>query len=106
VRGFVVTVMAAGVALAIAHPAGAATLQAGVGRSDVTPPTGFPTMGYVRDDAIARGQHTRLYARAIVFKRGDTKLALVTTDLGFTPGGLLENRFGNRNAGAITVGTK
>src|SRR3954466_16106212 len=72
-----------------AGAASAAAFDAGVGRSDVTPPTGFPTMGYVRDDAIARGQHTRLFARAIVLREGDTKLALVTTDLGFIPGGLL-----------------
>src|SRR4051794_244066 len=67
----------------------AAAFEAGVGRSDVTPPTGFPTMGYVRSDAIARGQHTRLFARAIVLQSGDRKLALVATDLGFTPGGLV-----------------
>src|SRR4051795_6397324 len=67
----------------------AAPSEAGLGRSDVTPPTGFPTMGYVRSDAVARGQHTRLFARAIVLREGATKLALVTTDLGFTPGGLL-----------------
>ena len=82
-------VVAVLVALAFCSPAGAATLDAGVGRSDVTPPTGFPTMGYVRSDAIARGQHTRLFARAIVLRDGKRKLALVTTDLGFTPGGLL-----------------
>src|SRR3954463_15370816 len=69
--------------------ASAATLQAGVGRSDVTPPTGFYTMGYVRSDAVARGQHTRLFARAIVLREGNRKLALVATDLGFIPGGLL-----------------
>src|SRR3954464_10151763 len=68
--------------------ASAATLQAGVGRSDVTPPTGFYTMGYVRSDAVARGQHTRLFARAIVLQRGKRTLALVATDLGFAPGGL------------------
>src|SRR5436190_2811159 len=79
------------VLVALVAPAGAsaATLRAGVGRSDVTPPTGFPTMGYVRSDAIARGQQTRLFARAIVLHEGDRKLALVATDLGFTPGGLL-----------------
>jgi hypothetical protein len=77
------------VALALVLPARATALDAGVGRSDVTPPTGFPTMGYVRDDAIARGQHTRLFARAIVLRQGDTKVALVATDLGFTPGGLV-----------------
>jgi hypothetical protein len=75
--------------LVLCSPASAATINAGVGRSDVTPPTGFATMGYVRSDAIARGQHTRLFARAIVLKQGNRKLALVTIDLGFTPGGLL-----------------
>src|SRR3954451_18521436 len=67
----------------------ALALQAGAGRSDVTPPTGVYTMGYVRSDSVANGQHTRLYARAIVLEQGGRKLALVTTDLGFTPGGLL-----------------
>ncbi len=70
---------------ATAEPA--AALNAGVGRSDITPPTGFPTMGYVRSDAVARGQHTRLYARAIVLEQAGRKFALVTTDLGSTPGG-------------------
>ncbi len=46
-------------------------------------------MGYVRSDAVARGQHTRLFARAIVLEQGGRKVALVATDLGFTPGGLL-----------------
>ena len=76
-------------ALVAAAPAQAAGLRAGVGRSDVTPPTGYPTMGYVRDDARGDGQSTRLYARAIVLQEGGRRLALVTTDLGFTPGGLL-----------------
>src|SRR3954462_10686648 len=73
----------------VAAPAPAAGgLLAGAGRSDVTPPTGFYTMGYVRSDAVARGQHTRLYARALVLEQGGRKLALVATDLGFTPGGM------------------
>ena len=71
-------------------PASAAPLQAGVARADVTPPTGFYTMGYVRSDSVARGQHTRLFARAIVLRSGGRKLALVTTDLGFTPGGMVQ----------------
>src|SRR6476661_11206297 len=71
-----------------ASASSAAAFEAGVGRSDVTPPTGFYTMGYVRSDAVARGQHTRLYARAIVLEQGGHKLALVATDLGFTPGGM------------------
>src|SRR3954466_14889403 len=83
-------VLGLAIAVLLCVPACAdAALQAGAGRSDVTPPTGFPTMGYVRDDAIARGQQTRLFARAIVLRQGETKLAIVTIDLGFTPGGLL-----------------
>jgi hypothetical protein len=66
----------------------ALALQAGAGRSDVTPPTGFYTMGYVRSDSVANGQHTRLFARAIVLEQGGRKVALVATDLGFTPGGM------------------
>ena len=55
-------------------PASAAKLQAGVGRSDVTPPTGFATMGYVRSRRRSRrGQHTRLFARAIVLREGGTQ---------------------------------
>jgi neutral ceramidase len=72
-----------------ATPAAAAELRAGVGRSDITPPTGFPTFGYVRDDAVGHGVHTRLFARAIVLQKGRRKLAIVTTDLNATPGGLL-----------------
>ena len=75
------------VALAVA-PADAHALRAGAGRSDITPPTGFYTMGYVRSDAIANGQHTRLFARAIVLEQGGRKLALVATEIGFTPGGM------------------
>ena len=88
VRSLVATLIAAVVVLGLLPPAGAAALQAGVGRSDVTPPTGFYTMGYVRSDAVARGQHTRLFARAIVLQQGGRKVALVATDLAFTPGGM------------------
>jgi neutral ceramidase len=81
--------LTAGLALTVlAVPSNAYALRAGAGRSDVTPPTGFYTMGYVRSDAVARGQHTRLYARALVLEQRGRKLALVATDLGFTPGGM------------------
>ena len=65
------------------------TLRVGVGRADITPPTGYFTMGNVRSDARAKGQHTRLQARAIVLERGGTKVALVVTDLCCVAGGLL-----------------
>lgn len=82
--------VALGASFACSTTASAADrIEAGVGRSDITPPTGLPTFGYVRDDAIAHGVNTRLFARAIVLKQGQKKLAIVTTDLGATPGGLL-----------------
>jgi hypothetical protein len=67
----------------------APALRVGVGRADITPPTGYFTMGNVRSDARAKGQHTRLQARAIVLERGDERVALVVTDLCCVAGGLL-----------------
>jgi neutral ceramidase len=62
-------------------------LRAGAGRSDITPPTGYYAFGWVRGDDKLSGQHTRLFARAIVLQRGGEKVALVAADLGGVPGG-------------------
>ena len=83
------------IAVLIAPPGAAAKpapapLQAGVGRADITPPTGFPLGGWVRADSVAQGVHTRLEASAVVLKSGSTKLALVAVDLFAAPGGLVE----------------
>jgi neutral ceramidase len=77
------------VALAAA-PADAAapTLHAGAARADITPPTGYPMLGWARGDARALGQHTRLFARALVLQRGSRRLALVAADLNMIAGGL------------------
>ena len=56
-------------------------LMVGVGRADITSPTGYYMQGWVRSDAILTGVHTRIEARAIVLKRGARKLALVAEDL-------------------------
>src|SRR4051812_44415786 len=79
------------VLLAAAAPAQADTLRAGAGRSDVTPPTGYPLLGWARGDARATGQHTRLYARAVVLERGGRKLALVAVDANSIPGGMVKH---------------
>ncbi len=52
-----------------------------MGRADITSPTGYYMQGWVRSDAVLRGVHTRIEARAIVLKRGSQKLALVAEDL-------------------------
>src|SRR5215217_9258305 len=77
-------------ALAVGAPASAeTTLRVGVGRADITPPTGYYMMGWVRSDARVIGQNTRLWARVIVLKRGRHKVALVSEDLNGIPGGMM-----------------
>lgn len=76
-------------ALASVPAAQADGLRAGAGRADVTPPTGFYMFGWVRSDAQAEGQLTRLFARTIVLERGGRKVALVSADLGAVPNGLV-----------------
>jgi neutral ceramidase len=78
------------VALTACSSASAAQLEAGAGRADITPPTGYYMMGWVRTDAKTIGQHTRLYARVIVLKQGDKKVALIAGDLNAWPGGLVK----------------
>jgi hypothetical protein len=56
-------------------------LLVGVGRADITPPTGYYMMGWVRSDGVIRGQNTRLWARVIVLQEGGSKVALVAEDL-------------------------
>ncbi|MGZ6827176.1 MAG: neutral/alkaline non-lysosomal ceramidase N-terminal domain-containing protein, partial [Mycobacteriales bacterium] len=74
-------------ALQQAHAAAPDPLQVGVGRADITSPTGYYMQGWVRSDAVLRGVHTRIEARAIVLKRGSQKLALVAEDLNGIAGG-------------------
>ena len=93
-RRLLPAVMAAAVAMAVlpSTPAPASPpppLLVGVGRADITPPTGYYMMGWVRADAQARGQHTRLFARAIVLEYQFQKVALVAADIGAIAGGLV-----------------
>jgi hypothetical protein len=69
----------------------AASLRAGVGKADITPRTGYYLGGWTRQDRVAQGQHTRLWARALVLQRGDRKVALVAVDLFMVPGGLVKH---------------
>jgi neutral ceramidase len=73
----------------LAAPATAEAVDVGVGRADITPPTGYYMMGWVRSDGKIVGQHTRLWARVIVLRQGTRKIALITEDLNGIPGGML-----------------
>ena len=66
-----------------ASAAQAAPLQAGAAKADITPASGGTTLGYVRPDITVKGVHTRLLGRALVLDDGDTKVALLATDLAF-----------------------
>ncbi len=69
-----------------AQPAPAAGLEAGAAAVDVTPPTGYPMWGYAaRHDAPSVGVHDPLFAKALVLKAGDSKIALVSLDMGRAP---------------------
>src|SRR4051812_36132366 len=74
------------IALACAGPAFAADLEAGAATADITPPVGYPMWGYAaRKDKPCEGVLDPLHARALVLKVGETKIALVSLDLGRAP---------------------
>jgi neutral ceramidase len=97
VRRLATTLAALLTAVAVAAPAAAAhaadtdTLRAGVGKADITPRTGYYLGGWTRADRVARGQHTRLWARALVLERGGRKVALVAVDLFMVAGGMVKH---------------
>ena len=82
------TLCALALSAASAQAASGPKLRAGVGRADITPPTGYPLGGFVRADRTGNGVHTRLYATAMVLKRGPQRVALVSIDLFAVPGGM------------------
>ncbi|HEV3378771.1 MAG TPA: neutral/alkaline non-lysosomal ceramidase N-terminal domain-containing protein [Thermoleophilaceae bacterium] len=77
--------------LGAAASADAAALRAGAGKADITPRTGYYLGGWTRADRVAQGQHTRLWARALVLEQGGRKVALVAVDLFMVPGGLVKH---------------
>ena len=59
------------------------TLRAGVSSEDITPSFNGPMYGYAnRKCGPANGTHDALHAKALVLAVGDTKIAIVTLDLG------------------------
>src|SRR5947207_10690241 len=72
--------------LVFAGPAPAADFEAGAATADITPPTGYPMWGYSsRKDKPSEGVRDPLHARALVLKSGESKIALVSLDLGRAP---------------------
>jgi neutral ceramidase len=78
--------IAAVLALIILFPAtadAAMELRAGVGRVEITPSTSMPMYGYAnRKCGPANGTHDPLFAKVLVLEAGESRMALVTVDLG------------------------
>ena len=62
------------------EPAGAAPLQAGLARVDITPPVPYRMSGYFRERP-STGIHDSLLAKAVVFAQDGRQVALVFCDL-------------------------
>src|SRR5579872_2040795 len=68
------------------QPVAGEGLEAGAAKVEVTPPIGFPMWGYSsRRDKPSEGVLDPLFARAIVLKTKEAKIALVSLDLGRPP---------------------
>jgi neutral ceramidase len=70
-------------ALLVPAAASGAELKAGIARVEITPSTFMPMYGYAnRKCGPANGTHDPLFAKVLVLEAGDSRMALVTTDLG------------------------
>ena len=78
----IIAVLAAGL-LAAGTGVRAEPLQAAVAQVDITPPPGFLLDGYPDPDSsrIATGTRDPLFARILILRSGETRLALVDLDL-------------------------
>jgi hypothetical protein len=69
--------------LLVPAAASAGELKAGIARVEITPSTFMPMYGYAnRKCGPANGTHDPLFAKVLVLEAGDSRMALVTTDLG------------------------
>jgi len=71
--------------LSVAWPAlaGDATLEAGLARVEITPGTSMTMYGYAkRTCGASNGTHDPLFAKVLVLRTGDSRMAIVTLDLG------------------------
>src|SRR5262245_55079226 len=76
----IVSTLAVGVSLFFAKILPAAQLQAGLATIDITPPVGWRMSGYFYE-RFSTGEHDALQAKALVFRQGDERAALVFCDL-------------------------
>jgi len=68
--------------LVLAGSARCGSLKAGVAKVDITPSPGLTLWGFEDRTAPSTGTRDPLYARVLVLEAGETRMALVTLDLG------------------------
>ena len=69
--------------LLVPAAASARELKAGIARVEITPSSFMPMYGYAnRKCGPANGTHDPLFAKVLVLEAGDSRIALVTADLG------------------------
>ena len=69
--------------LLVPAAASAGELKAGIARVEITPSSFMPMYGYAnRKCGPANGTHDPLFAKVLVLEAGDSRMALVTADLG------------------------
>jgi hypothetical protein len=78
--GRILAVVAGLMILVSAGERAIAQIDVGVASADITGPKGYRMSGYF-NERLNTGTHDPLYAKAIVFKQGDVKAALVFCDL-------------------------
>src|SRR5579872_1175073 len=91
-------------AMLTALPSFAAVLRAGTAKVDITPTGGEQLWGYEDRVKPATGALDPLYARVLVLEAGDTRLAIVTLDLGrsFGPPAIQQLRESARRCSKIS----
>jgi neutral/alkaline ceramidase-like enzyme len=67
-------------------PSPAASLMAGIAKTDITPPPGVPLWGFAARKTPSVGTLDPLFARILVLEVEEKRIALVTVDLGRTFG--------------------
>lgn len=84
------------------HQEGSVRLRAGVARVDITPAVSMQMYGYEnRNCGPSAGTHDPLHAKALVLEFGDSRIAIVTLDLG----SIVSNTLGDEVRSKLNIPT-
>src|SRR5215472_1495169 len=81
-RTLALSLLIGGLALVSRTPGDTTALKGAVARVEITPQIGLPMYGYRNRSGPSQGVLDPLYARVLALEAGETRLAIVTLDLG------------------------